>query len=451
MSQVRIKFSEKLLDILRELEYNNYYIAFEMLYLSGAFVIKAPPAFNGLKISNVDVGKDYHFEVTIEGKKYQMKIGKFLRYFFKGIFEKHEITKFSKAYNKLKSGKDIKKEGKRISIPKFEYKPKDPRSTFLSLTTKTYPHGHEEEVLSFLPDLDKDVYGNYYKIVGSNKKPSVMFTSHLDTADRTQVPTRLYSKQEDGHEIIYTDGTSILGADDKAGVTVMLYMMENNVPGLYYFFIGEERGGIGSGMLSGGFNEIDYLENIKKCISFDRRKTESVITEQLGRVCCSTKFGKSLCDEYNKNGLNFSLDPTGVYTDSASFIDDIPECTNISVGYNNEHTIKEYQNMDFLIKLCEASVKVDWESLPVARKVGLNQELINKYKSFISEIKSTSFEIEVKMVGLDGGIYVRVDLVDGEIESVYETFIKLQHLLKKYKIKDDDVIVVDSYIKIELK
>lgn len=447
MSQLKIKFSERLLNILKELEKNNYYIAFELLYLAD----KDSKYFNGLNISNVDIGTDYNFKVTISGKDHFMKIGKFIRYYFGDIFQGDEITKFSNAYNKLKNGKSIKNDGKRISISRFEYNPKDPRSTFLSLTTKTYPHGHEEEVLEYLPELDKDQHGNYYKIIGDNPAPSVMFSSHLDTADRRQVPTSLYSRQEDGQEIIYTDGTSILGADDKAGVTVMLYMMAHNIPGLYYFFIGEERGGIGSNKVSADFDSIEYLKNVKKCISFDRRKTESVITQQLGRVCCSDQFGTALCKEYNKSGLNLSLDPTGIYTDSASFIDEIAECTNVSVGYNNEHTSREYQNMTFLTKLCEASLKVDWESLPVARKVGLNQEIITKYKSLIDEIKKLSFELEVKMVGLDGFIFIRIDLEDSSIEGAYNTLTTIQFLLKKYKISDDSVIIVDSYIKIQLK
>ena len=91
--QVKINFSEKLLNILKELEENNYYVAFEMLYLSD----DDSKYFNGLGISNVDVGKDYHFKVTIGSKKYDMKIGKFLRYYFKGIFQGDEITKFSNA------------------------------------------------------------------------------------------------------------------------------------------------------------------------------------------------------------------------------------------------------------------------------------------------------------------------------------------------------------------
>jgi hypothetical protein len=446
MSQIKIKYSDRLLNILKELENNNHYIAFELLYLAE----EESKYFNGLNISNVDVGQDYTFKVTISGKEQYMKIGKFIRYYFRDIFQGDEIAKFSNAFNRLKNGKNIKS-GKKINVSKFEYNPKDPRSTFLSLTTKTYPHGHEEEVLQYLPNLDKDQYGNYYKIVGSNKAPSVMFTSHLDTADRKQVPTSLFSKEENGEEIIYTDGTSILGADDKAGVTVMLYMMSHNIPGLYYFFIGEERGGIGSNKVSADFDNIDYLKNVKKCISFDRRKTGSVITQQLGRVCCSDQFGTALCKEYNKSGLNLSLDPTGIYTDSASFIDEISECTNVSVGYNNEHTGREYQNMTFLNKLCEASIKVDWESLPVSRKVGLNQEIIAKYKSLIDEIKKSPFGLEVKMVGLDGYIFIRIDLEDADIQGTYDTLTVIQFLLKKYKVSDDNVFIIDSYIKIQLR
>jgi hypothetical protein len=336
---------------------------------------------------------------------------------------------------------------KKIEVKEFVYNPKDVRSTFLSLTTKTYPYGHEEEVLQFLPKLEKDEWDNYYKVIGEN--PTTMFTSHLDTADRQQKITNLYSRQQGDDEIIYTDGNSILGADDKSGVTVMLYMMAHNIPGLYYFFIGEERGGIGSNQLSTGFDRTEHVKNIKKCVSFDRRRTVSVITHQLGRQCCSNEFGTALCKEYNKSGLNLSLDTTGVYTDSASLMEDIPECTNISVGYENEHTGRELQNMTYLEKLCKASLEVDWENLPVSRKVGVNQELVRKHKKLIDDVKSAVWGLETKMVGFDDKIYIRVDLEDGDIETIYDSLDNLQNLLTRHKV-DSQVLIVDTYLKIEL-
>jgi hypothetical protein len=442
--RIKMIFTEEFYNILKKLESENNYLAFELLWM-----IEPDSKFhNGLKISKVDVSKqDWSFDVTIDGKVIPMKIGKFVRYYFAGIISDKEASEFSRLYNKIRKGEPVQP-GSPIQIKEFSYNPKDVRSTFLSLVTKTYPHGHEDEVLKFLPSLQKDEVGNYYKIIG--KTPQTMFTSHLDTADREQKDTKLYSMIENGEEYIVTDESTILGADDKSGVAVMLYMMSHNIPGLYYFFIGEERGGIGSNKLSLIYDKVSYLKEIKRCVSFDRRNYHSVITSQLGRRCCSDEFGTALCKEYNKNGLDLSLDPTGIYTDSASFIDDIRECTNISVGYFHEHTGQEYQNMNYLISLCEASIKVNWDSLPTIRKVGINQEIIQKHKGLIADVKSTVFELEVKMIGDSGKVFIRVDLDDSDIESISDGLSSLKSLLMKYKM-DPDIIFDGTYLKIELK
>jgi hypothetical protein len=442
--RIKMIFTEEFYNILKKLEAENNYLAFELLWM-----IEPDSKFhNGLKISKVDVSKqDWSFDVTVDGKVIPMKIGKFVRYYFPGIISDKEASEFSRLYNKIRKGEPVQP-GNQIEIKEFSYNPKDVRSTFLSLVTKTYPHGHEDEVLKFLPSLQKDEVGNYYKIIG--KTPQTMFTSHLDTADREQKDTKLFSMIENDEEYIVTDESTILGADDKSGVAVMLYMMSHNIPGLYYFFIGEERGGIGSNKLSLIYDKVSYLKEIKRCVSFDRRNYHSVITSQLGRRCCSDEFGTALCKEYNKNGLDLSLDPTGIYTDSASFIDDIRECTNISVGYFHEHTGQEYQNMNYLISLCEASIKVNWDSLPTIRKVGINQEIIQKHKGLIADVKSTVFELEVKMIGDSGKVFIRVDLDDSDIESISDGLSSLKSLLMKYKM-DPDIIFDGTYLKIELK
>jgi len=231
----------------------------------------------------------------------------------------------------------------------------------------------------------------------------------------------------------------------------MLYMIEHNVPGLYYFFIGEERGGIGSGKLSAVFGSTSYLKNIKRCISFDRRSFHSVITEQMGRRCCSNEFGTALCKEYNRSGLvKLSLDPTGIYTDSASFIDDIPECTNISVGYMHEHTGDEYQNITFLENLCKASLSVKWERLPTVRKVGIDQEVLRKHRAFLNEIKDAAFELEVKLYGYEGQVFLRVNMDETNIDLIHNDLTSLSVLFRKYKM-NPDITFKDVYLKIELR
>jgi uncharacterized protein YqkB len=446
----KIEFSKALIGVLKKLESENLYLAFELLWMT------EPDAeyHNGLKITKVDLSRTPgSFDVTIDDKVRPMRIDRFAEYFFKGTIMRSDIAKFVNRIHKLTGVKGDTVEsrfgGKPITVGEFKYNPKDVRSTFLSMVTMTYPHGHEHEVLKFLPqNLKKDVVGNYYYIIGD--KPETMFTSHLDTADRNQSEVNLFSVIHEGNEYIITDGNTILGADDKSGVTIMMYMMAHNIPGLYYFFIGEERGGIGSHQLSYVYDEVEYLKNIKRCISFDRRKTHSVITQQMGRKCCSNEFATALCKEFNKSGLKLSLDPTGVYTDSASFIDQIPECTNVSVGYNKEHTRDESQNMTYLIKLCQATLRVNWNSLPTVRKVGIDEELLKKYKHLIKDIKESIFDSETKVVGNEGVVFIRIDLEDSSIDEIHNTLSSMSVILRKHKL-DPDLTFSNTYLKIELK
>ncbi len=243
-----------------------------------------------------------------------------------------------------------------------------PLKKFLQLTKKTYPSGHEQELVKYLPKGYKvDAFGNYYIQIGKSK---TLFTCHLDTADYTQKFVK--HEFEEGH--VMTDGNSILGADDKAGMVVLLYMIEKKVPGCYFFFLGEEIGCQGSRKLAEYFfkqktsNKWDKYP-FDRVISFDRRGTKSVITHQMGSRCCSVDFAEALCVEFNLAEPTFKYRPddTGIVTDSAQFMELISECTNISVGYYDEHTFDESQDITHLQNLCRAASKVNWESLPVKR------------------------------------------------------------------------------------
>lgn len=247
------------------------------------------------------------------------------------------------------------------------------RRKFLQLTKQTIPHGYEHLLECHLPSgYKKDEHGNYFINIGDNY--TTMFTCHLDTASKQKVAVK---HRFDGN-LIKTDGSSILGADDKAGMIVLLYMIEKNIPGLYYFFVGEEVGCIGSRKLAKAFNH----PNISKVVSFDRRGTHSIITEQIYGRCCSDDFAQTLSKNFSQvdRGLKLTPDNTGILTDSAQFIDIVPECTNISVGYYKEHTGSESQDIEYLRRLCVACTKINWESLPVVRKCDdsdLKQKEIN--------------------------------------------------------------------------
>jgi len=240
------------------------------------------------------------------------------------------------------------------------------RRKFIKLTKLTYPHGYENQLIKFLPSGYKtDEHGNFFLKIGD--KPSTMFTCHLDTACKTQ--NRVNHVFTQGGRFVGTDGNTILGADDKAGMVVVLSLIEKQVPGLYYFFIGEEVGCIGSYALSKTWLKTEFSEYITKVVSFDRRGTKSVITEQLYGRCASDEFAIELSERLNYADCDFKFAPddTGILTDSINFMGLVPECTNISVGYYNEHTGGELQDLLFLKRLCDAVCIIDWETLPVKR------------------------------------------------------------------------------------
>lgn len=235
--------------------------------------------------------------------------------------------------------------------------------TFLRLTSKTVPYGHEDQLVAsmrelFPKDMQKDEWGNYFYKIGESRS---IFAAHLDTVSKDYVTVTHVFDQN----LIKTDGKTTLGADDKAGITVLLWMIKNEIPGLYYFFIGEEVGCIGSGNAAKfGF----FKGNYDRIISFDRRDVGSIITYQSSSRCCSDDFADALCQELNQTrSLSYKKDTGGVYTDSAEFTHIIPECTNVSVGYYQEHTTNESQDIIHLTDLAEACIKVDWENLPTKR------------------------------------------------------------------------------------
>ena len=116
-------------------------------------------------------------------------------------------------------------------MEKFNIKEK-----FLELTSKTITYGSEDELKSFLPDdIKQDVVGNYYYRIGKSKS---LFTAHLDDASWSS-GDKINHIIED--EFIKTDGSTILGADDRSGVVILLYMIHNKVPGTYYFFVGKRN------------------------------------------------------------------------------------------------------------------------------------------------------------------------------------------------------------------
>lgn len=272
------------------------------------------------------------------------------------------------------------------------------KDTFLKLTSRRYPNGTEDLAMDVVKELlpnikfEQDEFGNYYLFIlkENGEFSDTMFTSHLDTINsgpytksktiwctiqKKMIDNPLYKdnivddmsiKHVFDGDFIKTDGETNLGADDKAGVAIMMNLISENIPALYYFFVGEESGCIGSSSLAEVWGKGNF-PTINRCISFDRRGYDSVITSQ-GGICASNEFATELSKRLNEYGFWFKPDPTGVYTDSAEFTSVIPECTNLSVGYFSEHTKTERQDIEFLEFLAATLIVIDWDTLPTVRE-----------------------------------------------------------------------------------
>lgn len=240
--------------------------------------------------------------------------------------------------------------------------------SILSLRRSARSEGDEALVDNYLMPLNPDVdtYGNLFVTVGEGQ-PTVAFTAHTDTVhgDRPNDPGPLDQQLAvTGNMLELADprNDDCLGADDGTGIWILLNMIKAGVPGLYCFFRDEEIGRLGSEW-SAEFQPQRY-DGIDIMLSFDRKGTKDIITHQMGERCCSELFAEHLSSVIRPS---CSPDPTGSFTDSYSFIGMISECTNVCVGYYDQHTPMECQDLTWATYLVNQLIDVDWNQVPVTR------------------------------------------------------------------------------------
>lgn len=195
------------------------------------------------------------------------------------------------------------------------------------------------------------------------------------------------------------NASNCLGADCTTGVWLIREMVLAKCPGVYMIFADEEVGGVGSRAIANEYTstkaQVEALSKIKIkrlqtyadgwagisfdekrevlpyafwidhvdiVMSFDRKNIDSIITRQSGGVCASKQFvddlSAILSPQLMKQGYRRLIgDPGGTFTDSASFMKLVPECTNLSVGYMHQHGERECQNYSFALALRDALVK----------------------------------------------------------------------------------------------
>lgn len=246
------------------------------------------------------------------------------------------------------------------------------------------PDGSKEEkafvetLKKTLPNAISDTYGNIHVEVEAkvgDLKPRILFSSHTDTVHGEGGKQQVLIDEITSEAFISDKGSkgkkafgSCLGADDGTGVWIMVGMIAAEVPGYYIFHRAEENGGKGSAFVRDNWLDIFRDKDpFDIAIAFDRKGTDEIITHQRGMRCASDTSAKQLQSQLGKRGLPYVPSDRGTFTDTANYSELVPECYNLSVGYDKQHGPNETQDLEFAVRLRKALCEVDWSALKAYR------------------------------------------------------------------------------------
>lgn len=257
---------------------------------------------------------------------------------------------------------------------------------------------------------ETDGYGNEIIRIGDSP---VMFSSHTDTVHSLDGYQKI--KHKAGWISLANDEkrASCLGADCTAGVWIMREMILAGKSGLYVFHREEEIGGHGSQWIAE--NAPELLDGIQACIALDRKGVDSIITHQYGGRCASDAFANSMAKQFK----GYKGDDSGSFTDSANYTHLVPECSNLSVGYENAHTKDERLAYFHLLELRDMLLRFDFRKVAIQRKPEART-----YGKALSVSAWDSWEDDsAYWTGGNGGTWkkqVKVDLTGRAARNVYE-------------------------------
>lgn len=254
--------------------------------------------------------------------------------------------------------------------------------TLIEMHTYCRPMGSDTEkafiarYISNLPNAEQDRHGNWHVTVDA---APVLWSCHTDTVHREQGRQMVKYRRKTGTLVLDTLSKSdCLGADDTAGVFLCREMILAKVPGHYVFHYGEERGGVGSRDLA----KLDetFLRQFQFAIALDRQGTADIITHQGGERSASDAFALSLAAQL---GGYYGPCGFGIYTDTDEYKWIIPECTNVSVGYQRAHSSKEILDCKHVVHLLEALKRIDSNKFVVGR------DAVAEHKKYLSWLMDT--------------------------------------------------------------
>lgn len=197
----------------------------------------------------------------------------------------------------------------------------------VSLTQFELHQALKELIIKYYPNnIITDDY-----IIGMGEIP-IALIAHLDTVFKYPATEIYYDPQA---RVIWSpDG---LGADDRAGVFAIIKILQDNLRPSIIFTTNEEMGGLGAKKLA---STPCPIPDLRFLIELDRRGKNDCVFYQ----CANTAF------ETFVQSFGFRKQ-MGSFSDISFLMPKWNICgTNLSVGYNYEHSYSEILNTSYLYK-----------------------------------------------------------------------------------------------------
>jgi tripeptide aminopeptidase len=184
-----------------------------------------------------------------------------------------------------------------------------------------------------------DKKGNLLGYVQCGDGPVILLSAHMDTYERIESDREIIEEAT-----ILRSSKGILGADDRAGIAIILEVLsrvhQTNFNGTikFAFTVEEEIGLLGATAI-----DPEFMEDVDRAIVVDRRGTRDIVTSSWGIIpFCNEEYGQLFEKAAQLAGMPDWKVTEGGSSDARVFAEMGIQSVNLSAGYGDEHTDGEF-------------------------------------------------------------------------------------------------------------
>jgi putative aminopeptidase FrvX len=227
---------------------------------------------------------------------------------------------------------------------------KEMKKQLIELLDIYAPSGKEMPVREYLQpllaelmdEIHIDNRGNLLasKDCGTGLGANIMLSAHMDTVRGVQPNKKVIDKSGIITAELPNCTSTVLGADDRAGIAIIMTVLRN-IPDIVHgnlkvaFTTEEDVGCVGADNI-----DVDFYKDVDLAIVVDRKGNRDIVVG-CDLAFCSDRVG------FFMEGVSMLLDMDytcveGGVSDALIFSSNGINSINISAGYQNEHTSKEF-------------------------------------------------------------------------------------------------------------